>query len=370
MRTLNSVYKDKQFLVFDFEDHKSVKYDFATKKAYGLSGKEVKNLNTQLTGITMQNIIDKCKDQNYARYLRYCRDCESYDYCISNIGTILSRVPRYSNYEQLFSAGIYNVERHFGYKLNEIPKALVKVSKTKNIRITERLVEYWKCHPNEYNLAFNLDYISLTTNDVYQILTSYRWINGEYVSTIDIMLKYGYTMKPLMIYLDTPKTFEALDDISAIFVELYDYARMMRTISGKFDKYPRNFLTTHKIASRNYDRFKKEFNEDLFAKTFNHNMECKIDNYVFICPKVTQDIKDEAVAMNNCVASYIDDVINGCCNILFMRNADKPDESLVTLEVVNGKIVQAKRRYNTDVTSADRDAICKWEERYKKFLVE
>lgn len=212
MRALNSVYKDKQFLVFDFDDHKSVKYDFSTKKAYGLSGKEVENLNTQLTGITMQNIIDKCKDQNYAR--------------------------------------------------------------------------------------------------------------------------------------------------------------MMRTISGKFDKYPRNFLTTHKIASRNYDRFKKEFNEDLFAKTFNHNMECKIDNYVFICPKVTQDIKDEAVAMNNCVASYIDDVINGYCNILFMRNADKPDESLVTLEVVNGKIVQAKRRYNTDVTSDDRDAICKWEERYKKFLVE
>ena len=33
------VYKDKQYLVFDFENGKNVKYDFATQTAIGIKGK-------------------------------------------------------------------------------------------------------------------------------------------------------------------------------------------------------------------------------------------------------------------------------------------------------------------------------------------
>ena len=44
------IYKDKQYLVFDFEDGKTVKYDFATKTAIGKSGKPVKNICSQLKG--------------------------------------------------------------------------------------------------------------------------------------------------------------------------------------------------------------------------------------------------------------------------------------------------------------------------------
>ena len=32
------IYKEKQFLVFDFENGKTVKYDFSTKQAIGISG--------------------------------------------------------------------------------------------------------------------------------------------------------------------------------------------------------------------------------------------------------------------------------------------------------------------------------------------
>ena len=35
------VYKEKQFLVFDFEDGKVVKYDFTTGKTIGKLGKKV-----------------------------------------------------------------------------------------------------------------------------------------------------------------------------------------------------------------------------------------------------------------------------------------------------------------------------------------
>lgn len=60
---------------------------------------------------------------------------------------------------------------------------------------------------------------------------------------------------------------------------------------------------------------------------------------------------------NNCVASYIDKVIDGQCHILFLRKKNKPDESLVTIEVRNNHIVQARRRFNDDVTVEDQKAI-------------
>ncbi len=50
-------------------------------------------------------------------------------------------------------------------------------------------------------------------------------------------------------------------------------------------------------------------------------------------------------------------MIDGKCHILFLRKKDKPNESLVTIEIRNNRIVQTKRRFNEDVTSEDQKAI-------------
>ena len=168
---------------------------------------------------------------------------------------------------------------------------------------------------------------------------------------------FGYNAKDLWLYIDRIKTFEAIEDMAFLINELHDYADMMRQLSNKYDKYPRHFLTTHKIACRNYNRMKKEFSEELFRKRINKQYECSFGDYIFIYPESTQDIKDEATMQNNCVSSYIDKVIDGECHILFLRKRNKPKESLVTIEVRNNRIVQAKRRFNDDVTSEDQLAI-------------
>lgn len=127
------VYKEKQYLVFDYENGKNVKYDFATKTAIGLRGKPVKNLKTQLSNITMDTIIDCCEDKKYAKFLDFVR-CKysNGNYDIYNIGTILSKVPLYSNYEQIFSAGIEDIiSGNFEFTINDIPHALLKVAKNK-----------------------------------------------------------------------------------------------------------------------------------------------------------------------------------------------------------------------------------------------
>lgn len=148
--------------------------------------------------------------------------------------------------------------------------------------------------------------------------------------------------------------------------ELYDYVRMMSEISDKFDKYPRNFLTTHRIACRNYNRLKEHFEEEKFKQKINREYECSFGKYVFIYPSSTQEIKNEAVKQNNCVASYIKRVINGECHILFMRRKGFEKDSLVTIEVdvAKNKIVQAKGKFNRDTTEEENKAIVAWNKKF------
>lgn len=316
----------------------------------------------------MNQIIEWCDDKKYAKFLDFVR--RKYPNYISNIGTILSKVPRYSKFEQIFSAGFDDiVNSDFTKTINDIPKSLIKIARDRQIKISDRFCDYWKRNPDAHYLAYQLDYISLTDEDINEILRkeSYVYTDGthHYYSYFNKLIEeYEYNPKALLLYIDTLKTFEAIEDMYHLLGELVDYARMMNNISPKFDKYPRNFLTTHKIACRNYNRLKKEFSEEIFRTRIDKNFECVFGEYQFIYPDSTQDIKDEAVAQNNCVASYIDKVINGECHIMFLRKKSNPKESLVTIEIRNNHIVQARRRFNDPVTPEDQEVIDKWNKKF------
>ena len=375
------VYKERQYLVFDFEDGRNVKYDFATKQSIGIKGKPVKDLCSQLSNYSIDDICNCCTDVQYGKFLRFVkRHGDFYSRGISNIGTILNRVPHFSHFEQLYSAGIDEiVDEKFRYQIGDIPKGLIRLCKEHQIKLSNRFLEYYKMNPDAYLFAYNLEYMSLTDDDIYSIL-SHEETKKEYygtrawefrrvpISTFNTLItEYGYNVKSLLLYLDYLKTFEAMDDMSYMLTELVDYCRMMKELSNKFEKYPKHFLTTHRIATRNYNRLQKEFEEERFKSRINKDYEYSCGDYKFIYPQSTQDIKDEATAQNNCVASYIDRVMDGECHILFLRKKDALDKSLVTIEVRNNRIVQAKRRYNYPVTQEDQQAIDAWNKKFENY---
>ena len=367
------IYKEKQFLVFDFEDGKTVKYDFATKTCIGKKGKPVNNLCNQLRGLTIDQLCNCCVDKQYGKFLQFVkRNGAKYGCEINNIGTVLDRVPRFARFEQIFSAGIEDIiDYNFQYSINDIPKSLIKLCRTHGIKVSNQFLDFYKQNPDAYFLAYNLDYISLDDNDIYKILHAKveKYDRNRYMWTYqsrfaNLISEYGYTAKALLNYLDHLKTFEAIEGMDWMLRELEDYAKMMKDISPKFDKYPKHFLTTHKIAARNYNRLKHQFDEEKFKNRINLDMEHTFGDYVFVYPKCIQDIKDESVNMNNCVSSYVQKVIDGNCDILFLRYKDSPDKSLVTIEVRNNKIVQALQRYNHPLTKEQQDIVDKWDKWY------
>ena len=367
------VYKEKQYLIFDFEDGRNVKYDFATQLAIGIKGNYVKNLQGQLRGVSICKMCESCEDKNYASFLRFVDRHEHY---LTNVGTLLGRVPKYSRFEQIFSAGLnihYYEGTSFMYSISTIPKSLIKLCRTYDIPLRNKLVLFYKENQDAHLIPFQLDFVSLSQQDIISIWLAH---NQHYIrETMQYLYKsyfnmlvndFGYNAKDLWMYLDRIKTYEAIEDMSFLIQELYDYANMMHQLSDKYDKYPRHFLTTHKIACRNYNRMKKEFSEEIFKKRITKQYECTFGDYIFIYPKSTQDIKQEACMQNNCVASYIDRVINGECHILFLRKKDRPSDSLVTIEVRDNHIVQARRRFNDPVTPEDQVAIDAFNKKFQK----
>lgn len=368
MANLTNVSKQKSFIVFTFDDGKNVKYDLATKKCIGKRGGVVQSLQSQLTGVTVHDVIRLFDDANYSRFLEFVYNRCSSRVC--NIATVLNQIPRYSNHEQLFSAGITNVADYFSYTMKDIPKGLLKLCREHNFFLNNRLVETYTKNHNIFNFAFNEEYSSITASAIYDMVDYSCWIEGMgYRNAISTLTNtFNYDMKSLFNYVDYLMTYEGIDGGGYILRELCDYANMAQKMSHKFDKYPRNFLTVHTITSRNYNRLKKEYEEQKFASRIDKSMEKTFGNYTFIYPATTQDIKDEAVAQSNCVASYIPKVIEGGCHILFMRDKDATDTSLVTIEVRNDKIVQALQRHNARLTKSQQDAVDDWNKWRKQYV--
>lgn len=350
-------------LIFTCDDGKTVKYNLNTGVCIGKNGKPCKCLNSQLRGYSVNEIANSFEDKNFGKFISHvARKCSRNGQSIQNIGTVFQRMDEYKREEQIYSAGLTIAgtcgRDYFKGTINEIPKGLVKILREIKEGVNNVNVEEYKAHPDAFNYAFNHEFISLSKRDAYRFLM----YNGN--KFFNICNKYGYTPKSLLNYIDYLVTYEALspDYPSKILGEIDDNCNMLSQMSNKYDRYPRHFLTSHQITSRTYQRWKQEFNEELFAKRVNTKMEVTIGDYKFIYPKTTKDIKDEAVQQSNCVASYIDKVIGGSCDIILMRKKNDVENSLVTVEVRNGKVVQARQRFNESVNESEQRALDKYDE--------
>ena len=363
-------------LIFTCDDGKTVKYNLNTGVCIGKNGKPCKCLNSQLRGYSVNEIANSFEDKNFGKFISHVAwKCSRNGQCIQNIGTVFQRMDEYKREEQIYSAGLTLAgtcgRDYFKGTINEIPKGLVKILREIREGVNNVNVREYKAHPDAFNYAFNHEFISLSKRDAYRFLMyicSY-WDRNEQCYTygnkfFNICDRYGYTPKSLLNYIDYLVTYEALspDYPSKILGEIDDNCNMLSQMSDKYDRYPRHFLTSHQITSRTYQRWKQEFNEELFAKRVNTKMEVTIGDYKFIYPKTTKDIKDEAVQQSNCVASYIDKVIGGSCDIILMRKKDDVENSLVTVEVRNGKVVQARQRFNESVNESEQKALDKYDE--------
>lgn len=345
--------KEGKFLVFYLDDGDTIRYDLSTGEQIGVKGKPVKSVAHKTKGYSIQDFIKSIEDKNYQNFLNFA--CGKAPVYVRSFSTVLKYAKEYSSYEQIFSSGVKRIIGSVNSQ-NVTPLA-ISLCRQWGIAIESRFCSVCKNYPNLAKTAFDMmnEFHSLTADKIRELFA--------YSAFLELINEKRYNEKSLLRYIDWIMTYEALDMYNVV-QNLQDYARMMSQISNKYEKYPKHLLTSHQIAIRTYQRLKRQFDEINFSKRVNHKMDFRYKDWAVIYPDSTQDIKDEAVQQSNCVASYIQSVIDGKCDILFLRKIGTLNKSLVTVEVRDRKVVQCRGKYNRECTPEELDVL----NRYEKYL--
>ena len=149
---------------------------------------------------------------------------------------------------------------------------------------------------------------------------------------------------------------------------LSDYIRMCEDLNVTPTLYSSYLHQTHDIVSRNHKIKLETEQEEIFQSKYKEFKPWVKDDYTVVAPKTSHDLQAEGDALNHCVASYIKRVVDGECEIYFLRLTETPDKSLVTFEVRNKQIVQARGLHNRAITDKERMALVKYAKERKIVL--
>ena len=136
---------------------------------------------------------------------------------------------------------------------------------------------------------------------------------------------------------------------------------MQVNIYGKVkEKYPEHLKEFHDrvclIFNLNQEYFKEQ--RVLKLKEHNKNLEFSNNKYTVFCAKTSQDLIEEG--LHHCVGSYVNKVNRGDCSIFFLRKVDEPDISLITIEVIDDKILQVRGLCERYMNDEERNFFNKW----------
>lgn len=127
--------------------------------------------------------------------------------------------------------------------------------------------------------------------------------------------------------------------------------------------FPKIFMEQHdKIMAEMIITTNPKINEKI--QSLSNILELNIykdDKYIIFPADSVSSLIDESTQMSNCVRNYCERISNNECQIYFMRHKDSVNKSLVTIEVRNGKIVQARTRFNNLPTAEMNDVLKNWE---------
>ena len=163
---------------------------------------------------------------------------------------------------------------------------------------------------------------------------------------------------------------------------LKDYVEMCENFGLKYEKYPSGLRKTHDIVAKNINSLQEvsieidDKFEESTIKYFEVEMELEIKDpkdpkikktYIFSVPSSVRDLIQEGNDLHHCVGSYANKIMNGESCIVFMRDAETPNVSFITLDI-NKKyeLLEAKKNFTEEPEPEYYKIIEKWLERVKR----
>lgn len=179
---------------------------------------------------------------------------------------------------------------------------------------------------------------------------------------------YGYkNLRKLVLFLIREvKLFQGIDSPLTASTLLLDYIKMSSTMGLEYEKYPKSLKKEHDLVQMNYrvneDLHKQEMFKLSVAKESYQKLVLNDKEYSVIIPETTDDLVKEGNQLSHCVASYVNDITNDKCKILFLRRTEELDRPLATIEIRGVNIRQARGFANRTIGANERKFIKDWAE--------
>lgn len=158
-------------------------------------------------------------------------------------------------------------------------------------------------------------------------------------------------------YIVTESINQGYTSIKNFIVKLRDYIVMCSDLDITPTLYSSYLAITHDITARNHSIVISEDQERIFKNKYKDFETYKGKDYVVIAPKDSKDVMEEGDKLNHCVASYIKKILDGTCNIFFMRSIEDIGKRLITVEVAGDTVCQARGLHDRDITAPERKAL-------------
>lgn len=191
---------------------------------------------------------------------------------------------------------------------------------------------------------------------------------------MQIHVDYNYTnIKKLALYIFREvRLTQGITSPQTVSNLLRDYIRMSIQMDLDYEKYPKSLKKEHDIVQMNYKVKEDKYKQQAFVKSVKKKSYQQLNyakkDYSIITPESSNDIVIEGNELSHCISSYVNDVINDKCKIMFLRNTDDLYEPLVSVEVRGLNIRQARGKTNRVVKDEEKEFIKEWAE--EKGLVE
>lgn len=253
----------------------------------------------------------------------------------------------YPSYEYLIKYKLYNLAlnttNYFkkGHNFKEIfgiDKKYLHFMIKHNISITE--LEVMKEYPTED----------------YEVINFFK----DYIWDIKTLTRNNIDLKKLKEYLEK-------NNLTSHLIEYLDYIRTAKTLKldlkDKKILYPQNLLEAHNELFSAIEIIKDpdiDYKIKKMSSVLNLN-RYEDANYVIYPVSSIAELVEESRQQKNCVRSYSEKIAKNESQIYFMRKKTEITKSLVTIEVRDQKIIQARVKYNELPSQELRDILSIWE---------
>ena len=207
-----------------------------------------------------------------------------------------------------------------------------------------------------------------------------RLINKEDIKLIKKLSRFDiYYLEKLSKFVDLEEAYKKVLGLKENQNNVHEYldyleaARFLKLpLHDKKVLYPSNLLKEHDklieqvqiVENAEHDKLIQKRLEDLNKNIYKNN------KYIVFPAPSAEALLKESEEQHNCVfKSYLKKYCNSLTDIYFLRKVDSPNKSFVTVEVNNNRVVQAKAKYNEDVSKETQKFLDRWERRLQKVAI-